>query len=321
MKVQPPKGFTVAIVVLLAGTARLAAQEPAADPFGGAPAGAAKPAQEPMGPGAAGGAADPFGGAKPAAGQAGGKEAARPGSADEKNPVVLAIRDLNPTTPKDLMFAVQSLFDIDRPDEAKSYLAKLLAAQPDRDQLEAIQRQYGTGFFMRLARDPVMKPEGEQFAKAVEEAAYQAARDPARLKTVIEQLSDPSPTVHLRAVEDLQRAGDAVVPPLLQALADPNRQKEHPPIRAGIVELGEPLIDPMLGALETPDEALRLQVLQVLGRFGTGRAVPFLVGPALDAGVPESARARPPRPWRASSAPLRRATRRSNTFSAASEST
>ncbi len=286
MKVQPPRGFTVAIVILLAGAASVAAQEPAADPFGGPAAGAAKPAQGPFGAGAA----DPFGGAKPAAGQAAAGEAAKPAAADEKNPVVLAFRDRNPTTPKDLMFAVQSLFDIGRPDEAKSYLAKLIAAQPDRDQLEAIQREYGTGFFLRLARDPAMKPEGEKFAKAVEQAAYQAARDPGRLKTAIGQLNDPSPTVRLQAIENLQRAGDAVVPPLLEALADPQRQQEHPQIRAGIVELGEPLIDPMLGALETPDEALRLQVLQVLAQFRTGRAVPFLVGPALDSAAPESAR-------------------------------
>lgn len=287
MKVQPPKGVTMAIIVLLAGVAPLAAADAAADPFGGAAADAAKPA---LGPAAAEGPVDPFGGPKPAAGQAAAKEAANPISADEKNPVVLAIRDRNPTTPKDLMFAVQSLFDIGRPDQAKAYLVKLMATQPDRDQLDAIQREYGTGFFLRLARDPQMKPEGEQFAKAIEEAAYQAARDPARLKAVIQKLSDPSPTVRLQAVEDLQRAGEAVVPPLLEALADPNRRQEHPRIREGIVELGEPLIDPMLGALETPDEALRSQVLEVLARFRSGRAVPFLLGPALDASQPESAR-------------------------------
>ncbi len=283
MKGQPLRGFTVAIVVLLAGAAQLVGQDPA-DPFGGG-AGAAGAAQGPGG-----------GGAKPAAPQAAPKDAAGRTAADEQNPVVLAFRDRNPTTPKDLMFAVESLFQIDRRDEAKLYLAKLIAAQPNRDDLESFQRQYGTGFFMRLARDPEMKPEGAQFAKAVEEAAYQAARDPERLKTVIQQLSDPSPTVHLQAVEELQRAGEAVVGPLLEALADPNRQAEHAQIRAGIVELGEPMIDPMLGALETPDEALRRQVLQVLGRFGAGRAVPFLLGPALDASAPDAARAPPPRP-------------------------
>ena len=105
---------------------------------------------------------------------------------------------------------------------------------------------------------------------------------------LVQQLSDPSPLVHAQAVQDLQRAGDAAVAPLLQALADPKRQTEHPQIRAAVVELGEPMIDPMLGALETPDETLRLQVLQILSRAGAARAVPFLIGPALDPKTPEA---------------------------------
>ena len=283
MKVSPPVGFTGAIILWAAATAPLAAQDPA-DPFGGGPpAAGAKPAQDPAGAGQA----DPFGGgAKPPAPKAAAKDAAEPISADEKDPVVLAIRDRNPTTPKELMFAVQSLFDIGRPDEAKFYLTKLIAAQPDRDQLESFQRELGTGFFARMANEPRMQPAGEQFFKAVQEAAYQAARDPQRLNGLVQRLSDPSPLVHAQAVQDLQRAGDAAVAPLLQALADPKRQAEHPQIRAAVVELGEPMIDPMLGALETPDEALRLQVLQILSRAGAARAVPFLIGPALDPTTP-----------------------------------
>jgi CheY-like chemotaxis protein len=49
------------------------------------------------------------------------------------------------------------------------------------------------------------------------------------------------------------------------------------------------MIDPLLGALEAPDEALRFQVLQTLGRLGTSRAIPFLIGPALDPSAPEAA--------------------------------
>ncbi|MCU0870815.1 MAG: hypothetical protein MUE50_00575 [Pirellulaceae bacterium] len=284
MKVSPPVGFTRAIVLGLAAAAAapLAAQDPA-DPFGGGPpAAAAKPAQDPVDAGQ-----DPFGGgAKPAAPKAAAQEAAEPMLADEKDPVVLAIRARNPATPKELMFAVQALFDLGRPDQANVYLTKLLAAQPDRDQLEAFQREHGTGFFARMAHDPQMQPAGEQFAKAIQEAAYQAARDPQRLNAQVQRLSDPSPLVHAQAVQELQRAGDAAVAPLLQALADPQRQTEHPQIRAAVVELGEPMIDPMLGALETPDEALRLQVLQILSRAGGARAVPFLIGPALDPKTP-----------------------------------
>jgi HEAT repeat protein len=253
----------------LAAAAPLAAHA-AADPFADGPAA-------------------PFGGAKPAAPQPAAADAAAPISADERDPVVMAIRARNPTTPPELMFAVQSLFDIGRPDEAKFYLAKLIAAQPDRDQLEAFHREHGTGFFARMANERRMQPEAQQFAKMVQEAAYTAARDPERLKLLIPRVSDPSPLVRARAVEDLQRAGDAAVTPLLQALADPARQAEHRWIRAAVVELGQPMVEPLLGALETPDEALRLQVLQILGRFGTSRAIPFLIGPALDPSTPEAA--------------------------------
>lgn len=270
MKVTPPVGFTAAIMFALAAAAPLAAQDPV-DPFAEAQA-------------------VPFGGgAKPAAPQAAAAEAAAPILADERDPVVLAIRDRNPTTPPELMFAVQSLFDIGRPEEAKFYLAKLIAAQPDRDQLEAFHREHGTGFFARMANEPRMRPEAEQFAKLVQDAAYTAARDPDRVKSLVERVSDPSPLVRAQTVEALQRAGDAAVAPLLQALADPDRQAEHPWIRAAVVELGQPMIDPLLGALEAPDEALRFQVLQTLGRLGTARAVPFLIGPALDPSVPEAA--------------------------------
>ena len=290
MKGSLPGGFTGAIILALSVAGPLAAQD-IADPFGAA-APAAGAAPVPAGAAPAGADQNPFGdgGAKPAAAKPPAKEAAEPVLADEKDPVVLAIRDRNPSTPKDLMFAVQTLFDLGRPDQASLYLPKLIAAQPDRDQLESFQRELGTAFFARIARDPKMQPAGEQFAKAVQDAAYQAARDPQRLAAQIQRLSDPSPLAHAQAVQELQRAGDAVVAPLLQALADPARQAEHPQIRAAVVELGEPLVEPLLGALEAPDEALRSQVLQILSRSRAARVVPFLVGPALDPQTAEATR-------------------------------
>ena len=87
--------------------------------------------------------------------------------------MVLAIRDSKPTKPDELMFAVQTLFDIGRTDEAKLYLKKLLAAQAGsrragRVPPEVRHRRSSTG----CSRDHRMKPEGEQLARAVLDAAY-----------------------------------------------------------------------------------------------------------------------------------------------------
>jgi hypothetical protein len=262
------------LAIILAVCSPLAAQ----DPFG--PFGGAKPASPP-----GGAPPDPFGAAKvqaqPKAAVAKPVEDALPSIKDEKDPVVLAIRESDPTTPDELMFAVRTLFDVGRPQEAKFYARKLLAANPDQKTLLGFHRDLGSAFFFRISRDERMRPEGERLGKAVQTAAYQASRDPARVRSLVKQLSDPSPSLQRRAIDGLREAGTATVTPILEALADPNRADEHPQVRAVLPEIGEVMIDPMLAALETRDEGLRVQVMQVLGEFKTPRAIPFLVGPYL----------------------------------------
>ncbi len=273
-----------------------------ADPFGGAPggnaAGGGQAGADPFGGGPA--VADPFGGPGPGQGPAvappgaGDGQQPRPGGLpigkDETNPVVLAIRDMNPTTPTDLLFAVRSLLDIGRTDEAKFFLIKLIEARPDRDVLLGFHREYGESFFHRLQRDHRMTPEGEQFADAVLQVAHQAAHDPQRLRDLVKQLASSSPVKRYRAIDALRRVEYSAVPLLLEALADPARSQEQPAVRSAIPELGAYLLEPMLGALETPDVNLRMQVIQVLGQFRSPRALGQLVGPLADPDSPDDVR-------------------------------
>lgn len=232
-------------------------------------------------PAAAQAPVDPFGaGADPAAPAASAAPAAAPGAPteNERNPVVLAIRDSNPTTPDQLMFAVKTLFDIGRTDDSKEYLKKLLAANPDEAALTALNRKYGSGVFFELSRDHRMEPEGGQLADAVRAAAFKASRDPARLAQLVKNLSS-SPAAAYTATEELRAAEDAALQPIFAALADGNRAAEHPAIRAALVELGPPLTGALIGSLETPDQNLRVQIIDVLGRMKARSAVRHLVGP------------------------------------------
>ena len=281
---QKTRRSALAIILLLA----LCSQPRAQDPFGGP--GGAGPAVDPFGGG--GQAADPFGAGAPAA-----RGPALKPDEDELVPmeedegaVVLAIRDMNPTTPKDLMFAVQVLYDVGKTDEAKQYLRKLLGVAPDRDQLEAFYREYGSAFFYRMSRDKRIKPEGEQLGKAVMDAAYEASREPARLRALVKQLSDPSPAARRHALEDLQGADNAAIAPILEALGDSSRTAEHPQIRDALVKFGRSVIDPLLGALESPNGLLRQQIMEVLGRAKAKQAIAVLVGPSLRDEEPEAIR-------------------------------
>jgi hypothetical protein len=276
--------------LLLALTVQGTAQE-AFDPFGAPadadPFGAAPGAVDPFGGPAA---ADPFAdgprlpGAKPApkAGVPGDEATRTRGAAikpDEKDPVVLAIRDTNPTQPAELMFAVRALFDIGRTDEAKFFLIQLMEAQPDQQLLSQFHEKYGEALFFRLSKDQRMAPEGADFAQAVSEAARRSAHDPQRVQKLIKELSSPSSVKRHRAIDSLSRLDTSVVTPLLEALADRSRSDEHPAIRSAIARIGEHLVDPLLGALDAPDLHLQVQVIRTLGQFRNARVLSKVVGP------------------------------------------
>jgi hypothetical protein len=176
------------------------------------------------------------------------------------------------------MFAVHTLVDIGRTDEAKVYLKKLLAAKPDRKTLAELHREHHSYFFFQLSRDHRLRPEGEQLGKAVLDAAYEAAHDPARLRQLVKQLSAPLPGPRQQALEELNAVGTASVPPLLEALADPQRASEYPALRHALPRLGADALTALTAVLESPDDALRQQVIGVLGQAKSAVAVPYLVG-------------------------------------------
>jgi HEAT repeat protein len=188
------------------------------------------------------------------------------------------------------MFAVQTLFDIGRTDEAKTYLKKLVESKPNREALVALNKKFGSPLFFQLSRDHRLQPDSEQLNRLVRDAAYEAARDPARLRKLVQQLNDPSPVTRHESLEQLRGADTASLAPLFEALRDRQRVAEHPRLREAIVDLGLPMVEPVLGALDCPDPGLRAEVIRVLGRFRTPRAVPLLVGPYLHADTPAEVR-------------------------------
>ena len=232
---------------------------------------------------------DPFGGAaKPA--PAGGKPAAVPITPIIEPLVIQQLRDSNPTTPQELMVAIEATLQFGRPDETKRYLARLLAAKPPEDDLVALSQQVGSALFFRLSKEPAVQPEGKQLADRVFAATDKLLRDPGRINSYIAQLSDPSLDVRSFALSKLSQSGTHVVTPMLRVMADAAREKEHYYLRAALAQMGAATEGPMLGALEAPNDYLKAQVILVLGRMGSRKATMHLVRPAIDLSVPAGVR-------------------------------
>ena len=253
----------------------------AQDPFSAPPAGAAP---MPMG-----GETDPFGagGAKPGV-PAG--PAAAPIDLTKPEPLVIRqLRESNPTTPAELMQAAQATLQFGRPDETKRYLAKLIASTPAENVLAPLSRDFGD-FLFQLLREKQLQPEGKQVADAIQAAALKEVQDPGRIDALIAQLSNDDLGTRQEALFELSKSGTHVVTPALRVLADASREKEHRFIRAALAHLNASTELPILGALDVPNDYLKAQVILILGRMGSSKALMHLVRYAVDDSVPVEVR-------------------------------
>ena len=228
----------------------------------------------------------PFGGGTPATPDADDSDApaVRINPLAQEDPVVAAIRAANPTTPVDLVRAMRALMDYDAPNAARVYFDKLLTAKPDAATMAELQKEYGSALFMQITRYAPFAPEGATFGRAVLDAAYNAAHDPVTLNRFVDDLSDPSLDVQFTALNGLMEGGVDAVTPMLNVLADAARADDHSAVRTAMVALGATVVvEPLIGALESSDDALRAQAAQVLGRLQARRATPFLIEPYLSA--------------------------------------
>ncbi|HEX5105455.1 MAG TPA: hypothetical protein VFV87_16670 [Pirellulaceae bacterium] len=257
-----------------------AASASAQDPFAAPPAGG-----RPM---PMGGEVDPFAPGAARLGEA-------PPPVDTSDPtkreplVIQQLRDSNPTRPAELMQVAQSAFQFGRPDETRRYLAKLLASMPAEDALAPLPGQFGD-FLLLLTREEQVQPEGKQAADLVLAAAQKQAQDPDRIDALIAQLSNDDLAVRQEALYELSKSGTHVVTPALRVLADASREKEHRFIRVALAHLKTSTELPLLGALDVPNDYLKAQVILILGRMGSGKALMHLVRYAVDPGVPAEVR-------------------------------
>ena len=241
---------------------------------------AAVAAQPPMG-------ADPFGaGAVQPAAPAKKGAAAAPDDLPRNEPlVIIQLRESNPTTADQIISAAAAVLRFGRPDECKRYLVKFLAVKFPDDELAALPAKHGTAFFLELATQEKLQPEGAQVSTLVLTAARKASENPARLQTLVKALSDPNYEAAATALTRLEQAGPNLVAPVLQALSDPNRSAEHPRLYSALVDLSDTTTAPLIAVLAAAPEPQQVIAANVLGDIGARDAVRHLLGPAWAAGT------------------------------------
>jgi DNA-binding response OmpR family regulator len=191
------------------------------------------------------------------------------------------IIDSNPTTPTELLRAAATLADLGRPDLAKAYLQQLANANPGEEALAEVAGKVDADLLMQIASSEALRPEGRTLASAVLAAGAKRARDPQRLKSVIDQLVNPSRQVQRAAIIEILAAREDAVPALLLAMADKKRAVMHPLVRQTLVQIGRPAVAPLVASLQTEDAALKVQIIDALAQIHSRDAALYLAAPAV----------------------------------------
>ena len=194
-----------------------------------------------------------------------------------EDPAVRSVLEDNPTKPSELVRAISVLVDLDRAELAKPLLAKLLESKLDSRTLVGLEAEFGSAFFMKLARNAELTPQAAELADAVLSAATKARTNPAHLDALITQLGDRQEGKRHRAVDQLRAAHEAAVGPLLRALADPKRSALHPAILLVFSQFGDEAAGPLTAALTSENQPVAIAATRALGQLQSSTATAELL--------------------------------------------
>ncbi len=198
-----------------------------------------------------------------------------------EEPAVRSVLGANPTTPKEIVRAIDVLIDLGRPELARPLLAQLLEAKPDAKTLVTLAHDFGSATFIKLAGNPSLAPQGGQLADAVLSAAQDARNDPALLSKLVADLSADD---ELRAPgrdPRLEKSARGRRRTLGAALTAPGQPRRQQALRDMLVRLGADAVGPLTAMLDAPDPAAKTQAAMVLGRLKAKAALPALLALAL----------------------------------------
>ena len=251
----------VAAILLLTAPPVLTAQEPDADVFAD---------KKEADPAADKDAAEKKPAAKKDAPQVdAGKKAAPPKPLD---PTAIAIRDSNPTTPQQLLRAIDALLSLDALPLAEEYFKRLAALPLTDAQRVALGREFDPGLLFRIAQTKSFGPDGPKFVNSIFEALRKAQENPQQLARLVESLGNPDATARGTARAGLAQTGRAAIGPLVRVLADPKRKNVQPDARAALAAMGNTAVEPLLAVLAAAGPDLKPQIVAVLAQSNDPRA-------------------------------------------------
>ncbi len=142
---------------------------------------------------------------------------------------------------------------------------------------------------LRNQRQANLKDVSAKLAEKVEEGYRTSSRDPKRIIADIERL-DKGPRAYLNAREHLTAAGEFAGPYYIEYLRNADKKLLQPYVIRVMIEIGRPLLPPLVQQLQTPEAGQKITIIQIIGQIGYPQALPYLDAVAADKKTTEDVR-------------------------------
>ena len=208
----------------------------------------------------------------------------------QKDPAVKSILELDPRSVEQIIRSVDLLIRLDQGELAKRVLERFSQADADEKELAQLAKTFKPGVFIRISLAPDLAPLGQAVAEEVSQASKKVWFAPARIKELINNLRSDGAAqrnggrgnVRNRALAELRDLGTEAVVAIIAAMAqDPSQGNQATLVRA-LVEMGPQAVDPLTGALQSPDDTVRSSSIDALGQLGVVRVIPLFIGWSVD---------------------------------------
>jgi len=168
-------------------------------------------------------------------------------------------------------------FKLARFDLAADFAKRVLAANPDATEVLALTESPSTGYDVLIKMAHVQDLVGVvgRILTLADEGAYLKRTDANRIQANLLRLGD-GPRPYYLAMKELKYSGPYVVPHALAILQDPSRKELATFVIRAMEELGRPVVLPLLAALRTPKDDVKLTIINILGTIGYPYALPAL---------------------------------------------
>jgi len=165
-------------------------------------------------------------------------------------------------------------------DLARGYAQAVLNSDPDPLALLALSQENPPGYAILLrvsktTHDVELARLSSKIADIIEQGIFIRRTDPKIIVAEVTRLSGTDRGKRI-AVQRLRSSGEYAIPFMLDAMADPVREKELPDIIWALPQIGKDAIRPLAAALQTPNVAIKAEIIRALGDIGYLHSLPFL---------------------------------------------